>query len=219
VDSVAGTISRTYDGLDRLLTETTPNGTVTYTYDAAGRRASMAVPGQATISYGYDNADRLTSITQGSAVASFAYDDANRRTRLTLPNGVKTEYAYDNASRLTGLTYKLGAATLGNLTYTNDAASQRTKVIGTWARTLLPNAVASATYDAANQQTVFNGQAQTYDLNGNLTGDGTTRTRGMHEINSRRSRARSRRASCTTPWGGASARRSMGRSPTLCTMG
>ena len=173
VDSVAGTITRTYDGLDRLLTETTSNGTVTYTYDAAGRRAAMAVPGQATISYGYDNADRLTSITQGSAVVTFEYDDANRRTRLTLPNGVKTEYAYDAASRLTGLTYKLGTNTLGNLTYTYDAASQRTKVGGTWARTLLPTAVASATYNAANHQTTFSGQTLTYDLNGNLTGDGT----------------------------------------------
>jgi RHS repeat-associated protein len=173
VDSVGGTITRTYDGLDRLLTEATPNGTVTYTYDAASRRASMAVPGQTAITYGYDNADRLTSITQGSAVATFDYDDANRRTRLTLPNGVKTEYAYDTASRLTGLTYKLGTNTLGTLTYTYDPGSQRTKVGGTWARTLLPAAVASATYDAANEQTVFNGQTQTYDLNGNLTGDGT----------------------------------------------
>jgi RHS repeat-associated protein len=173
VDSVSGSTTRSYDALDRLLTEATPNGTVTYTYDTAGRRASMAVPGQATITYGYDNADRLTSITQGSSVVSFEYDDANRRTLLTLPNGLKTEYAYDAASRLTGLTYKLGGATLGNLTYAYDPASQRTKMGGTWARTLLPTAVASATYDAANQQTAFNGQTQTFDLNGNLTVDGT----------------------------------------------
>jgi RHS repeat-associated protein len=173
VDSVSGTLTRTYDGLDRLLTETTPNGTVTYTYDAAGRRATMAVPGQATITYAYDTADRLPSITQASAVVTLEYDDANRRTRLTLPNGVKTEYAYDVASRLTGLTYKLGAATLGALTYTYDGASQRTKVGGTWARTLLPTAVTGATYDAANQQTAFGGATLTYDLNGNLSGDGT----------------------------------------------
>jgi RHS repeat-associated protein len=173
VDSVSGTITHTYDGLDRMLTEATPNGTVTYTYDATGLRASMDVPGQTTITYGYDNADRLTSITQGSAVAAFEYDDANRRTRLTLPNGVKTEYAYDAASKLTGLTYKLGTNTLGALAYTYDPASQRTKLGGTWARTLIPSALASVTYDAANQQTAFGGQTQTFDFNGNLTGDGT----------------------------------------------
>jgi RHS repeat-associated protein len=44
---------------------------------------------------------------------------------------------------------------------------------GSWARTGLPAAVASATYNAANHQTAFGGQTLTYDLNGNLTGDGT----------------------------------------------
>jgi uncharacterized protein RhaS with RHS repeats len=39
VDSVAGTIERTYDLRDRLTEEVTPEGTVSYTYDAAGRRA------------------------------------------------------------------------------------------------------------------------------------------------------------------------------------
>jgi RHS repeat-associated protein len=171
VDSLSGTITRTYDGLDRLLTEATPNGTLAYTYDAAGRRATMAVPGQATISYAYDNADRLTSITQGSNVVAFDYDNADRRTRVTLPNGVTTDYAYDTGSRLTGLTYKLGSTTLGTLSYGYDAAGRRIVLGGTWARTLVPSALASATYDSANQQTTFGGQTLTYDLNGNLTSD------------------------------------------------
>jgi RHS repeat-associated protein len=38
---------------------------------------------------------------------------------------------------------------------------------------LLPAAVASATYDAANEQTAFAGATLTYDANGNLTNDGT----------------------------------------------
>jgi uncharacterized protein RhaS with RHS repeats len=50
VDSVAGTIVRTYDLLDRLTEEETPEGTIDYTYDAAGRRAVSSVlhahPGQ-----------------------------------------------------------------------------------------------------------------------------------------------------------------------------
>src|SRR5437867_5616129 len=37
-DSVSGTITRTFDGLDRLTQEVTPQGTVSYGYDAAGRR-------------------------------------------------------------------------------------------------------------------------------------------------------------------------------------
>ena len=173
VDSIAGTITPGYDGLDRLVSEATPNGTVSYTYDALGRRLTMNVPGQGQISYGYDLADRLLTITQGNNVVTFDYDNANRRTKLTYPSGTSSEYAYDTASRLTGLTYKHGGNTLGTLTYTYDLASQRTQVGGSWARTGLPATVASATYNAANQQTAFGGATLTYDLNGNLTGDGT----------------------------------------------
>jgi RHS repeat-associated protein len=110
---------------------------------------------------------------QGTAVVQYAYDNANRRTTLTLPNGVVTEYGYDAASQLTGLTYKLGGTTLGGLAYTYDAAGRRAVVGGTWARTGLPAAVNSATYNANNQQTAFGGATLTYDLTGNLTGDGT----------------------------------------------
>jgi RHS repeat-associated protein len=146
---------------------------VTYTYDAAGRRATMSVPGQTQISYGYDNADRLTTITQGSAIISFAYDDAGRRISHTLPNGVVTEYGYDAASRLTSLSYKLGGDTLGTLSYGYNNGSEKVSVGGTWARTLQPAAVSGATYNAANHQLVFDAQTLTYDLNGNLTSDGT----------------------------------------------
>jgi RHS repeat-associated protein len=173
VDSLSGTITRTYNDLDRLTQEVTPQGTVGYTYDAVGRRTSMTVTGQPTVAYGYDNADRLTSITQGTSVVSFTYDTAGRRTSLALPNGVITDYIYDAGSRLSGLTYRNGATTLGALIYAYDLASNLRQTGGAWARTGLPPALASATYDAANRQLTFGGQTLTYDLNGNLTGDGT----------------------------------------------
>jgi len=172
-DSVAGTITRTWDLLDRLTEEETPEGTVSYTYDDAGRRTSMTVAGQPTVTYGYDNEDRLTSITQNSAVVGFTYDNADRRTMLTLPNGVTVEYGYDAASQITGLTYKLGSTTLGDLTYTYDLAGNRTSIGGTWARTGLPTALASATYDASNQIATWGSTSFSYDANGNLTNDGS----------------------------------------------
>ena len=110
VDSGAGTISRTYDPLDRLAQEVTPEGTVSYTYDDADRRATMTVAGQTAISYTYDDANRLTGITQGSASVGFGYDNANRRTSLTLPNGIVVESSYDDDSHLTGLTSRLPGA-------------------------------------------------------------------------------------------------------------
>src|SRR5262249_52312951 len=173
VDSISGTIARAYDGLDRLIQEITPQGTISYAYDAAGRRTTMTLLGQGSVRYSYDKAHRLTQITQGSATVTITYDNANRRTSLTLPNGILTEYSYDAASRLTRLAFKLGAVTLGTLTYAYDAAGNRTLLGGTWARTGLPSAMTSATYDAANRQVTFENVALTYDLNGNLTSDGT----------------------------------------------
>jgi RHS repeat-associated protein len=174
VDSLGGTITRTWDLLDRLTNETTPEGSISYTYDAADRRATMTVAGQPQVTYGYDNANRLTSITQNSAAVGFTYDDANRRTLLTLPNGVATAYGYDQASQLTSLTYALGQTTLGELTYTYDLNGNRTSVGGSWARTGLPLALASAAYDAANQISAWAGTTLSYDANGNLEDDGAT---------------------------------------------
>lgn len=173
VDSIAGTITRTWDGLDRLLSESTPEGSISYTYDAADRRATMTVTGQPQVTYGYDSGDRLTSITQNSATVGITLDDADRRTVLTLPNGVAVAYGYDDASQVTSLTYTLGGNPLGTLTYTYDPAGNRTSIGGTWARTGLPAALASATYDAANQIATWGGTTFTYDDNGNLTNDGT----------------------------------------------
>jgi hypothetical protein len=64
---------------------------------------------------------------------------------------------------------------LGNLVYEYDASDKRTKVGGSFARTGLPQAVSSASHNAANQTTNWNGASLTYDLNGNLTNDGSNR--------------------------------------------
>ncbi|MBI3825730.1 MAG: RHS repeat protein, partial [Candidatus Rokubacteria bacterium] len=168
-DSLAGAISRTWDALDRLIQETTPQGTVAYAYDAADRRTSMTVSGQAPVTYAYDAADRLTRIVQESATTTVAYDAAGRRTSLTLPNGVITMSGYDRVSRPTSLTYKKGSTTLGTLAYTYDADGHPTALGGTWARTSQPPAMPGATYDAANRQLAFGATTSTYDANGNLT--------------------------------------------------
>jgi YD repeat-containing protein len=71
VDSIARTVTRAYDGLNRRIQEVAPQGTVNYAYDSAGRRTNMtATPagtGQSTVNhvYTWDNANRLTNLVQG----------------------------------------------------------------------------------------------------------------------------------------------------------
>jgi len=107
-------------------------------------------------------------VQQGTSTVTIGYDNADRRTSLTLPNTNSVTYAYNAASELTSLTYKKGATTLGTLLYTYDAAGNRIKTGGTFARSGLPPALATVSYNANNQQTIFGTNTETYDLNGNL---------------------------------------------------
>jgi RHS repeat-associated protein len=168
-------ITRCYDDLDRLLSEVTPQGTVSYSYHPnGGPRASMTAGSQSQVSYSYGPGDRLQQITQGTSNVAFAYDSQSRRATLTLPNGIVVSYGYDLASQLSGLTYTLGGSTLGTLSYGYDAAGQRTATTGSYARTSLPAATTSApTYNEANRLTSWNGTTISYDNAGNLTNDGT----------------------------------------------
>jgi len=185
VDTIAGSISRTYDDrFDALKTETTPEGSVGYDYYANGLRKSLTPSGGTAIVYGYDNADRLTQVSQAAGTGGgpipataqtvkLGYDSVGRQTSLTLPNGIKVAYAYDNADQLTGISYaKADGTALGGLAYTYDAAGQRTALGGTLAQSGLPQAINQNQYDANNRLISRDGVAYTYDQNGNLTSDG-----------------------------------------------
>ncbi len=60
VDSLSGSVTRSFDGLNRLTQEVSPQGTVDYTFYANGLRESMTVQGQSPVSYSYDDGNRLT---------------------------------------------------------------------------------------------------------------------------------------------------------------
>ena len=172
VDSVSGTMTPTFDGLDRLASLTTPQGSISYQYDAANREVAMAVRGQPPVTYSYEDAGRLTNIIQGTSSIGLGYDATGRRTALTLPNGVSLTYSYDTESRLASITYRRGTTLLGDLTYSYDTAGAVSKLGGSYAKTELPMAVTSATYDAANRLTNWGGTSLAYDANGNLLSDG-----------------------------------------------
>lgn len=122
------------------------------------------------------------AITRGTSSVSLTYDNADRRTSLTLPNSILIEYSYNDDSELTGLAYKLGGTAIGGWAYAYDASGLRTALEGTYARSGLPLALASATYDDANQIATWAGGTFSYDANGNLTADGI-RTYSWNEGN------------------------------------
>jgi RHS repeat-associated protein len=176
-DTRGGTITRTFDNLDRLTNETTPNapsGGIVYTYDKADRRASMKVGSLSAVTYSYNNANQPTAITQGTSSVGFTYDAAGRPKTLTLPDGIVQTYGYDDVNELTSIGYTKGVSTLGDLAYGYDAAGRRTALWGSYGRTGLPAATtASASYNPDNQLTSWNGTTLSYDLNGNLTDSGS----------------------------------------------
>ncbi len=173
-DSLAGIITPQYDGLDRLTSETSPLGVVSYGYDAGSRRTRMTVQGQPDVTYGYDNANRLTTIAQSSSSVVATYDTAGRQSTVQVPNGTIETDGYDVSSRLISLAYTRSGNPSGNLTYQYDADGRRAFVGGTLARTGIPQPVASATYDVANQLTQWAGASLTYDADGNVASDGAS---------------------------------------------
>ncbi len=194
VDSVSGTITRDYDEMDRLTSETTPQGVVSYTYDAGGRRSTMTVQGQPTVHYTWDDGNHLKQIQQDAGAANgnaiqtvgFDYDTLGRLGRVTYSNGITATYDYTNASRVKSITYaKSDSSVIGNLTYTYDAKGLiigRGGSLTQQAQAASPTTT-TPTYNVNNQLTVKESKTLTYDLNGNLTNDGLGNTYVWDERN------------------------------------
>ena len=128
--------ARTYDGFNRVLTETNVEGTLTsYTYDAMGNltltttavgttdvrkfNVRYDVQGRVTAELSAEGASKLTTgQTQAQIDAiwaqyatTYTYDAAGRRTSSTDANGFRTLYFYDADSRLTHTVNALGEVT------------------------------------------------------------------------------------------------------------
>ncbi|KWS06001.1 Rhs-family protein [Lysobacter capsici AZ78] len=175
VDSSAGDLSWDYDLLDQLSSSTTAAGVITYGYDEAGRRSEMTVASQPKIEYRYDDGNRLRRIMQGSDVVTFDYDDGDRIKELVLPNNVKAAYAYNPTNQLTAIAWtKPDQTALGDIGYGYDAVGKLIAQTGSYAPQAMTSPEAGTnTFDDNNRQVERAGQAQSYDANGNMTGDGT----------------------------------------------
>jgi RHS repeat-associated protein len=173
-DSIAGETLYAYDDLNRLVSETTDRGVVSYRYDALGRLTERRINGSDPTAYAYDKANRIKTITYRNQSVTYNYDTAGRLVSRTLANGITQSYAYSDANELLSLTYKKPNNTvIETVSYTYDANGNRI----TRNRTQLgsvPETPFTATYDVNNRMLTYNGQPLTYDDNGNLISRQTT---------------------------------------------
>jgi RHS repeat-associated protein len=183
----AGTVSYSYDALDRLATQTDVFVlTTTYAYDALNRQTSMQDSLGGVLTTVYDNAGRQTSLQFGGtgqtpARFDFAYDNQDRLSTLTRYTDLAgtqlvgtTAYAYDNSSNLQSITNKSGTAvTLSyyNYTYNSDnlvATESHSSTVGT----IVYSGTNTYTYDSTNQLLTTGSETLTYDGNGNRSMSG-----------------------------------------------
>ena len=110
MSDASGTTSYFYDSMNRLTSKQTPEGTLNYTYDAAGNLASMSSNHAhgVSVTYGYDDLNRLSTVADanlvGSGTTSYTYDNASNVGSVTYPNGVKAQFTYDTLNRVSSLT-------------------------------------------------------------------------------------------------------------------
>jgi RHS repeat-associated protein len=176
-------LTNVYDGFGRLTSASSNlDGTArafTYQYDADSNRTRVTHPDGTYFVYGYDGLDRPVAIQENGAtqIVSIAYDNQGRRSGDA--RGVAlTGYAYDGVSRLNGLSHDL-TGTSGDVNWTMgyNPANQitgQTRSNDAYAFTGYVTASKSYAVNGLNQYTAVDAAGLTYDLNGNLTSDGTT---------------------------------------------
>jgi len=175
----------TWDALDRKLTESAPQGTVTSEYDLASRRTKVTLPGATSLfaNYEYDVLGNTTFIRENGAasgvgvLATYQYDSLSRRSSVTFGNGAVQNYTFDPVTRLATQITNL-AATANDLTQTfaYNPASQISSVTRSndlYAWTGHFNQNDGSTANGLNQIANAGAKTVTHDTKGNITAVGT----------------------------------------------
>ncbi|MBI3650999.1 MAG: type IV secretion protein Rhs, partial [Acidobacteria bacterium] len=70
-------VNYSFDNLGQTTSKTDASGTTSYNWDARGRMTSASLPNGQSVSYGYDALGRRASRTANGATTSFLYDGAD----------------------------------------------------------------------------------------------------------------------------------------------
>ena len=148
----SGLTTYNYDVQDRLTSKETPQGTLTYTYDAAGNVLTLRSSNAdgASADYSYDALGRLATVKDnrsGSGETTYTYDANGNLATTLLPNGVQTSYTYDTLNRLTQLSAAKSGTNVASYGYTLAATGHRLSVAELGGRNV------TYTYDVLNRLT------------------------------------------------------------------
>lgn len=95
------TVTRSWDSLSALRTETQNGAAVTYSHDGMGNRVGLVYPGGKQVSRTFDRLNRIKTITNAGPAASYDYVGPVRvEMRTTGPGVVQSSYRYDGARRM-----------------------------------------------------------------------------------------------------------------------
>jgi RHS repeat-associated protein len=145
----------------------TPEGTLSYTYDAAGNLASMSSNHAhgVSVSYSYDDLNRLSTVVDarlaGNQTTTYSYDSASNVGKVTYPNGIAAQFTYDLLNRVTGLSSTSTPA--ASYTYQRGATGNLTQVVELSGRQV------SWSYDGIYRLTQENIQDDQYGEGGQVT--------------------------------------------------
>jgi RHS repeat-associated protein len=185
-DNALARLSYGYDSANQLLSErTSVTGqsvrTVSYMYDADGRRLSTTYPGGSVVSASYTmRGDVGAVVLDGTPVAQYEYNLAGSLTAKTLENGIRSNFTYDAAQRLTALEHRNGGDLLIAFGYILDKVGNRKTKAQSGINPLTEN----YSYDAVDQLTQARyGSARTVSYQYDPVGNRQTVTdKGKSEV-------------------------------------
>ncbi|MBW7477856.1 hypothetical protein K0T92_24405, partial [Paenibacillus oenotherae] len=159
-----------YNNRNRLTLKSSPNDSVGYTYDPAGRRKTMTDP-TGTTSYAYKNTTgELREVTfPDLKKISYTYNSLGLRETMTDPFGYMNVYTYDNMNRLKTVGPSLTTFDAEYDYYNNSLLKEIRQLNGNKSKyTYDGYAVDSLIHKKANNVEI-NSFNYDYDGNGNLT--------------------------------------------------
>lgn len=122
IPASAGTVTHTYDAMDRVVSRTDAVGAVErFAYDGMGNLVRYTDRKGQAHTFTYDPLNRLVAVTYADgSTARFTYDAGGRLTEATDSLGGTLQHRYDLLDRLVSQT-----TDLGTLQYTYDALGRR----------------------------------------------------------------------------------------------